>query len=219
LRWELSFHFLQLRLHCQLFAICLRPLGLDGLGDSLGDFRLERGGGSLCGLLPGFLDMCGGIGRGFLLVVMDVCYDEMNWDRAFILDPMRSRTILTKDLSFVKVLGSAVIMVVGEHAKQDVDDCRIAAMAMQADVTTGRNYSAAESKFTTLLAVDLPAQVNRREDVFSDQLIVRGCRLLSTHNPTKKEQQRRQPEGGITRSRVHCALPIHFGLRGKNVYP
>ena|SRR5215467_4849092 len=150
---------------------------------------------------------------------MDVCHDEMNRSRAFVLDPMRSRTILTKDLTFMKVFGTAVIMVVGEHARQDVDDARIAAMAMQADVTAGGNYSAAESKFTALHVVDLLAQINRREDVFSDQLIVGGCRLLSTHHPTNNEQQRRQSEGGITRSRAHFALPIYVGLRAKNAYP
>lgn len=47
------------------------------------------------------------------LLLMDIRNDEMHWSGAFVLHPMRARTVLSKDLTGVKLLGGAVIMVIG----------------------------------------------------------------------------------------------------------
>ena len=45
--------------------------------------------------------------------MMDVRCNKLHWNSAFVLNPMRMRPKLGKDLSGVKVLSRTVIMVVG----------------------------------------------------------------------------------------------------------
>ena len=103
---------------------------------------------------------------------------------------MRSRPVFTKRLSGVKFLHCAVIMVVSQHAREDVDDTWIAAMAVQANMTAVFNDSAAKAEFSALHALDLFADVNRREDVFGDPLVICRCALLAEYHAGRKEQQR-----------------------------
>src|SRR5580704_1712727 len=125
--------------------------------------------------------------------MMDVCHDEMDRGGVFVLDPMRARPVFGKDLSRVNLFRRAVIMVVGQHTGQQVDDSRIAAMAVHPDMTAGRNHRAAEAQFATLDAVDLIGEVDRGEYVLADQLVVGRRALLSEDKAgTKKCKSGRQ---------------------------
>ena len=78
-----------------------------------------------------------------LLFMVEVRCNKLHWNSAFVLNPMGTRPKLGKDLSGVKLFRRAVIMVVGQHTGQQVDDSGIVAMAVQTDMTAGRNHRAA----------------------------------------------------------------------------
>jgi hypothetical protein len=77
------------------------------------------------------------------LSVMNISRDETHRIGAFVLNPMRAWPVFSEDLPMMKFLSRAVLMMIGQHTGQHIDDCGIAAMAMDTDMTAGRNHRAA----------------------------------------------------------------------------
>lgn len=80
-------------------------------------------------------------------------------------------------------------------------------MAMQANMTADFDDGAAKAKLSALHAFDLFTEVNRREDIFADQLVICWRALLTEHDAAKKQHQRPEPEAGNAVGSTHSVLP------------
>ena len=107
---------------------------------------------------------------------MDIGDDERHRVRTRILDPVLSRTEFGKYPAGTNLLCRSVVMVIGQDSGEQVDDSRIALMAVQTDMTAWRHDRTAETQFAILNAVDLIGQIDGGEHVLADQMIV-GRRL------------------------------------------
>jgi hypothetical protein len=107
-------------------------------------------------------------------------------------------------LATPKLLRRAVVVMVGEHPGQQVDDGGIALMAVQTDGAAGFDDCAAEAQLAVLQANDLLGEIDAGEDILADQLMVRQRRLLSQRIPGRRRDktcsaQHRDPCPGFHR--------------------
>src|SRR5260370_123991 len=108
---------------------------------------------------------------------MDVRDDKGHRRGTLVFDPMRSRAGFGEDLAGVKLLCRSVVMVIGQNSGEQVDDGRIASMAVQSDMAARRHDRPAEAQFAICDAVDLLAEIDRGEHVLGDRSAI-GWRTL-----------------------------------------
>ena len=112
---------------------------------------------------------------------MDVRDDKDHRRGTLVFDPMRSRAGFGEDLAGVKLLCRSVVMVIGQIPGEQVDDGRIASMAVQSDMAARRHDRPAEAQFAICDAVDLRGEIDRGEHVLGDRSII-GWRALLPQN-------------------------------------
>src|SRR5947207_1801030 len=120
---------------------------------------------------------------------------------------MRPRAELGEDLTLMEFFYGAVVVVIGQHPGEQVNDCRVALMTMQADMSAGRNRGAAETQLAVLHAVDLLGEADAGEHVLADQLVVGRRRLLPQYITGRQQHKARGPVCRHATDRIHCYSP------------
>jgi hypothetical protein len=72
----------------------------------------------------------------------------------------------------MELLCCAVVMVIGQNPGEQVDDRRIALMAVEANMAARRYGCPAEPQFAVCDAVDLLGEIDRGEHVLGDRFII-----------------------------------------------
>src|SRR5271169_5694581 len=101
---------------------------------------------------------------------MDIGDDERHRVRTPVLDPVRSRAEFGEYLTGTKLLCRSIVMVIGQNPREQVDDSRIALMAVQTDMAARRHDRTAQTQFAILNAVDLLGEIDGREHLLADQV-------------------------------------------------
>jgi hypothetical protein len=119
---------------------------------------------------------------------MDIGDDERHWCSTLVFDPVRSRAEFGEYLAGTKLLCRSVVMVIGQDSGEQVDDSRIALMAVQTDMIAWRHDRTAETQFAILNAVDLLGEIDGGEHVLADQVIVGGRGMLPQNEACRQER-------------------------------
>src|SRR5947207_15762008 len=142
---------------------------------------------------------------------MDIGDDKTYRRRTLVFDPVRSGTEFSERLTGLKFLDRAVVMVVGEHPTENIDNGGIALMAVQTDMAARRHDSAAEAQLPVRDAVDLRGEIDRGEDLLADRFVIRRRGLLP-ENKACGQQSRScttQREKLTTRPHLCLLYPVH----------
>jgi hypothetical protein len=142
-----------------------------------------------------------------LFSAMDIGDDEGHRVRTRILDPVLPRPEFGEYLAGTILLCRSVVMVIGQDSGEQVDDSRIALMAVQTDMTAWRYDRTAETQFAILSAVDLLGEIDRGEHVLADQVIVGGRRMLAQNEACCRKHQPCRTQCCDVTSSSHIILP------------
>jgi len=137
---------------------------------------------------------------------MDVRGDEDQRRCSAVFHPVWLEAELGKCLTGLKFLGRSILMVVGEGPLQNVDDRRIALVAVETDMAAWRHDSATDAQVTIFDGVYLLGQIDGSKNFFVDPAVIRRSGLLSERQTSgKKRQSDRRPRSD-PESRFHLRL-------------
>ena len=97
-------------------------------------------------------------------------------------------------------------MVIGKSSTEDVDDRRIALVAVETDMADWRHDSATDTQVTIFDGVYLLVQIDGSENFFVDPAVIRRPGLLSERQTSGKKSQSDERPRGDPQSRFHLRL-------------
>src|SRR5438067_8590149 len=125
---------------------------------------------------------------------------------------MRPRAELGEDLTLLEFFYGAVVVVIGQNPGEQVNDCRVALMTMQADMSAGCNRGAAETQLAVLHAVNLLGEIDAGEQILGNQLVVGRRRLLPQYITGRQQHKTRGSVCCGATNGIHCYSPFIYTL-------
>jgi hypothetical protein len=114
-----------------------------------------------------------------LLPAMDIGGDKDERHRPLVFHPVRPRTKFSEYLTRPKLLRRAIVMMVGENPGKNIDDRRVALMAVEPDMAARRYDGATDPQLTIVDAVDFLGQIDRGKYRLLNPFVIGGRGILS----------------------------------------
>src|SRR5215471_1610340 len=97
-------------------------------------------------------------------------------------------------LTRAELFGDAIVVMIGQNSREHINDRGVSFVAVEPDMPARRDHGAAEAQLAILDAVDLLGEIDAREHVFAEGVVIGRGSL-----PAEKEAGRQESETGKTR--------------------
>src|ERR1700747_229076 len=138
---------------------------------------------------------------------MDVRDDKRYRCGPLVFDPMGARAKFGEGLAGMELLCCAVVMVIGQNPGPQVDDRRMALVAVEANLPARRYGCPAQPQLAVCDTVDLWGEIDRGEHILGDRFIIDRCALLPQNKACREQHQTGRTRYHRQTNRSHPALP------------